>query len=183
MNRPLYALFDKDEIDGTVYAIGDEIPANINPGVRTVLEAQGRIGATKPNAAITIPSSGLDKDAADMSREELEGAMMVATRDRVAEASDDDLRNAVAPLRHHDELDRAEYRENHQPHHDRREPSPHHVLPDQRRRRPQRQPHADFVVPLRHEIRNNAVDPHHREHERNAAEERQQHRVHPRGLE
>lgn len=91
-----YAMFDGDEIEGTIYKLGDEIAANINPGIRMVLEARGNISTTRPTVTtFTVPLDGVNKDVADMSRADLESAMMVATRDKVAEASDEDLRDAV----------------------------------------------------------------------------------------
>lgn len=95
--QTLYAMFDGDEIEGKRYALGDEIPADLNPGIKAVLLARGNISGTRPTVTtFSVPLDGVNKDVGDMSREELEGAMMVATRDKMAEASDDQLREAVS---------------------------------------------------------------------------------------
>lgn len=65
---PLYAQFDGDEYAGRTYSLGEQIDVDaIDFGTRTMLEANGRIGASIP-AALAVDTS---RDVKSMSRAQL----------------------------------------------------------------------------------------------------------------
>jgi len=94
MAQTLYAQFDGDEIDGTVYPLGAKIDDKVDAGTRLFLMERGRIAATKPPAVIVLPVDD-GKPVEDMTRAELESSAMAAIAARMADASDDQLREAI----------------------------------------------------------------------------------------
>lgn len=93
--RPLYVLFDGETIGDTRYRLGDEVKRDELPGaVIQLLELQGRISATKPVVSVVVLGD-TTKDVSDMSRAELEAAMLSAAQASIRDASDDQLRTAI----------------------------------------------------------------------------------------
>lgn len=93
MKPTLYAQRDPVEIEDKRYSLGDPISEDHNPNALNLLQNQGIISANQPVAAASIPAA--EKAIEDMSRAELEAAVMTRTKDEVAKRPDEDLREAL----------------------------------------------------------------------------------------
>lgn len=90
----LYAQFDGDEIDGKRYALGDKIDDSVDAATRGFLIDAGRLSASAPARAFTMPVA-VDKPVGDMTRDELVEAILAGGASRLATMDDAALRDAV----------------------------------------------------------------------------------------
>jgi len=93
--KPLYAQFDGDEVDDTVYRLGDPLDEKVDSGTVQYLVTTGRFSASRPAKTIVIPAGGFDKDIGSMTRAELETEALSATAAHISKVSDDELRSVI----------------------------------------------------------------------------------------
>jgi len=91
-----YAQRDSIEIAGKFYKLGEAIDSDVHPAVIQVLTDQGVIADSQPVGGASVPSSVVAID--DMNRLELEEAVLTGSKAKMAEMSDDELRDTARRL-------------------------------------------------------------------------------------
>jgi len=101
-----YAQFDNMEVAGKFYALGDAIDDDVHPAVIQVLVDQGRIADSQPSTGVSVPTETVAID--DMNRVQLEQAVLAGSKTKMAEMSDDELRDTARRLQTDEEREAEE---------------------------------------------------------------------------